>query len=112
VVFGQGRCFKVEFAHFYERRKCRSSNGRIPPMALQCSEIQQLLAAALNDAEIEVLGDGGKYQVTIVSPMFEGLNRVKRQQSIYKVLNSHIQTGAIHAVSMVLHTPQEAAVRN
>jgi acid stress-induced BolA-like protein IbaG/YrbA len=81
-------------------------------MALQCSEIKQLLEAALSGAEIEVLGGEGKYQVTIVSPVFDGLNRVKRQQNVYKVLNSHIQSGAIHAVSMVLNTPQEAAVRS
>jgi acid stress-induced BolA-like protein IbaG/YrbA len=81
-------------------------------MALQCSEIKQLLEGALSGADIEVLGGEGKYQVTIVSPVFEGLNRVKRQQSVYKVLNTHIQSGAIHAVSMVLTTPQEAAAQH
>jgi acid stress-induced BolA-like protein IbaG/YrbA len=81
-------------------------------MALQCSEIKQLLDAALSGADVEVLGGEGKYQVTIVSSVFEGLNRVKRQQSVYKVLNSQIQSGAIHAVSMILNTPQEAAAQN
>ncbi|MDR0781767.1 MAG: BolA/IbaG family iron-sulfur metabolism protein [Pseudomonadales bacterium] len=78
-------------------------------MALQCSEIKQLLENALSGAAIEVAGGDGKYQLSIVSAAFEGLNRVKRQQSIYKVLNAHIQSGAIHAVSMFLTTPQEAA---
>ncbi len=107
-----GEKLGVESAHFSERLSRPSRYRRNPAMALQCSEIKQLLEASLNDAEIEVLGGEGKYQVTIVSSMFEGLNRVKRQQSIYKVLNSHIQTGAIHAVSMILYTPQEAAARN
>ena len=78
-------------------------------MALQCSEIRQLLQSAMTDADIEVAGGEGKYQVTIVSGIFAGLNRVKRQQAVYKVLNPHIASGAIHAVSMILSTPQEAA---
>lgn len=81
-------------------------------MALQCSEIKQLLEQALAGAEIEVMGGEGKYQVLITSTLFDGLNRVKRQQAVYKVLNPHIASGAIHAVSMLLQTPQEAAARN
>ncbi|MDR2212603.1 MAG: BolA/IbaG family iron-sulfur metabolism protein [Pseudomonadales bacterium] len=80
-------------------------------MALQCSDIQRLLEPAFSGASIEVQGGEGKYQVAIVSPAFEGQSRVKRQQSVYKALNAQIQSGAIHAVSMLLSTPQEAAVR-
>jgi acid stress-induced BolA-like protein IbaG/YrbA len=32
---------------------------------------------------------------------------VKRQQTVYRVLNEHISSGAIHAVSMRLLTPNE-----
>jgi acid stress-induced BolA-like protein IbaG/YrbA len=39
--------------------------------------------------------------------VFEGLNAVKRQQAVYKVLNPHISSGAIHAVSMRLSTDAE-----
>jgi acid stress-induced BolA-like protein IbaG/YrbA len=40
--------------------------------------------------------------------IFEGLNAVKRQQTIYKVLNEHISSGAIHAVTMRLSAPSDA----
>jgi acid stress-induced BolA-like protein IbaG/YrbA len=74
-------------------------------------DIARLLTQALPGANIDVQGDGYKYQVNVVSAAFAGLNRVKRQQAIYKVLNEHIQSGAIHAVNMQLQTPEEASSR-
>ena len=78
-------------------------------MAMNNDEIVRLLTDALPGAVIDVQGDGYKYQVTVISSAFTGLNRVKRQQAIYKLLNEHIQSGAIHAVNMQLQTPDEAA---
>ena len=75
---------------------------------MQPSEIEALVAAALPEANISVQGEGGKYMVSVVSETFAGLNAVKRQQSIYRILNPHISSGAIHAVSMELRTPEEA----
>lgn len=77
-------------------------------MAMNNDDIARLLADALPGASIDVQGDGYKYQVTVVASAFAGLNRVKRQQTIYKILNEHIQSGAIHAVNMQLQTPEEA----
>jgi acid stress-induced BolA-like protein IbaG/YrbA len=73
------------------------------------TEIAGMLTAALPDSRISVSGAGGKFEVAVVSPVFDGLNRVKRQQVIYRILDEHIGSGAIHAVSMVLKTPAEAA---
>jgi len=77
-------------------------------MAMPIAEISDLLCAAFPDSTVEVGGAEGKYQVRVVSAAFAGMNRVKRQQSVYKVLNLHIQSGAIHAVNMQLQTPEEA----
>ncbi len=77
-------------------------------MAMGTTEIARLLAASIADASIDVQGGEGKYQVQVVSNVFAGLNRVKRQQLIYRVLNDHIASGAIHAVNMNLKTPEEA----
>jgi len=76
---------------------------------MNSSDISRLLNEALPGAQIAVRGEGGKFEVDIVSSVFEGLNRVKRQQAIYRVLNEHIATGAIHAVSMILKSPAETA---
>ena len=77
-------------------------------MAMPIAEISSLLSAAFPHSTVEVGGAEGKYQVSVVSAAFAGMNRVKRQQSVYKVLNPHIQSGAIHAVNMQLQTPAEA----
>jgi acid stress-induced BolA-like protein IbaG/YrbA len=72
-------------------------------------DIEKLLAETFSDADIKAAGEGGKYQVRIISDAFEGLNAVKRQQSVYRVLNPHIASGAIHAISMQLLTSGESA---
>jgi acid stress-induced BolA-like protein IbaG/YrbA len=76
-------------------------------MAISTSELSLLLTAAFPDAKIAVAGGEGKYQVQIVADEFAGLNRVKRQQAVYKVVNEHIQSGAVHAINMQLQTPTE-----
>jgi acid stress-induced BolA-like protein IbaG/YrbA len=73
------------------------------------ADILSLLETALPEASIDVQGDGYKYQVNVIAGTFVGMSKVKRQQAIYKILNEHIQSGAIHAVNMQLLTPEEAA---
>ena len=74
---------------------------------MEPEQIRQLLIVELPDCEIAVEGGDGKYQVTVIGQVFEGLNAVKRQQKIYKILNDHISSGAIHAVTMRLMTAAE-----
>lgn len=70
--------------------------------------IKSLLVAAFPAAvDIEVTGEGGKFQVTIVSDEFDGLRPVAKQQRVYAPLNEHIASGAIHAVTMRTLTPEE-----
>ncbi len=78
-------------------------------MATDSNQIRQLLEERLPDCEIEVHGEGNKFQVLAIGDVFAGLNAVKRQQKIYQILNPHIATGAIHAVSMRLMTLSEKA---
>ncbi len=74
---------------------------------MDSKEIQQLLSAQLSDCQISVTGDGGKFQVTAIGDVFTGLSAVRRQQRIYQILNEHISSGAIHAVTMQLMSPDE-----
>ena len=53
-------------------------------------------------------GGAGRFEVGLVSPVFEGLNRVKRQQLVYKGLGDAIASGAVHAVTIIAQTPEEA----
>lgn len=79
-------------------------------MAIDSNQIRQLLESQLPGCEIQVQGEGNKFQILAVGEAFSGLNAVKRQQKIYQILNPHIASGAIHAVSMRLMTSSEKAV--
>ena len=71
-------------------------------------DLEKLIASQISECEIHVQGGEGKYHVSIVGDIFDGLNSVKRQQVVYKVLNDQIRSGAIHAVTMQLQTVTES----
>lgn len=70
--------------------------------------LQDLLQSSFPGCSVEVEGSGGKYLVAITGDVFSGLNPVKRQQLVYQHLNAHISSGAVHAVTMRLKTPEES----
>ena len=72
------------------------------------SDIEDLLKSELTGCKINIEGGNGKFNLSITGDVFEGLNAVKRQKMIYKILNAHIQSGAIHAVTMQLQTVAES----
>ncbi|MDP4598992.1 MAG: BolA/IbaG family iron-sulfur metabolism protein [Pseudomonadales bacterium] len=65
------------------------------------------LAAGSRACEVELEANGNKVMVVLVSEVFAGLSRVKRQQLVYKLLDPQISSGEIHAVSMRCLTPAE-----
>lgn len=76
---------------------------------MDATQVQALVAAGIENAEVRVEGGGGKFQVRVIAPAFAGLNRVRRQQLVYACVNEHIASGAIHAVEMQIFTPDEWA---
>lgn len=75
---------------------------------MEASQITELLIKEIPDCQFNVEGGDGKYLVTAVGQVFDGLSAVRRQQTIYKILNEHISSGAIHAVTMKLMTVEES----
>ncbi len=77
-------------------------------MAISAAAIEEMIRNNIDGvAEIKVEEFGNKYQLRVVAEHFSGLNPVKRQQSIYRVLQTYISSGEIHAVSMKLLSPAE-----
>ena len=88
----------------------------------RAARIRALLEAALQPSSLAVEDDsarhaghagaqaGGQthYNVVVVSPRFEGLNRVARHRLVNAALQPEFGTG-LHALSLVLRTPGEAA---
>lgn len=76
---------------------------------MQEQEIRELLESALPETKIDLALEGNKLSLRAVGSIFADLNRVKRQQLVYGVLNEKIASGELHAVSMLCQTPEEAA---
>jgi len=68
--------------------------------------VKQGIAAGLACEHLEVAGDGEHFQALVVSPEFEGRNRVQRHQLVYRALGERMRE-EIHALSMRTLTPQE-----
>ena len=72
--------------------------------------LYKILADAMPNADLKIDGGEGKYYVSVVGSVFEGMALVKRQQFIYQFINDYISSGEIHAVTMQLKTPSEKLV--
>ncbi len=70
-------------------------------------EVQAYLAQGLPCEHLSVEGDGHHFYALIVSPAFAGLNRIQRQQVVYKAMAGRIESGEVHALSMRTFTPEE-----
>lgn len=70
-------------------------------------QIQALIEQHIDTQELRVDGDGSHFQVIVVSDSFSGLNAVKKQQMVYAAVNEHIESGAIHALTIKAYTPAE-----
>ena len=97
-----------------------SNSGPITPAALQ-----RLLVQAFPGAKVSVRDDthlheahnammhhnGGHYRVKIVWAGFTGQSRVVRQRSVQKAVKAAWDAGHIHALTLALLTPEEAATK-
>lgn len=76
---------------------------------MENNEIQSVLMNALSLQEVHVSGDGSHFQVIAVGELFDGMSRVKKQQTVYGPLMEYIADNRIHAVSIKAYTPAEWA---
>ena len=57
---------------------------------MENNEIQSVLMNALSLQEVHVSGDGSHFQVIAVGELFDGMSRVKKQQTVYGPLMEYI----------------------
>lgn len=78
-------------------------------MPMAANEIERLIRAAIPDATIEIrdlAGDGDHYAARVVSRSFEGLNKVKQHQLVYRALGSRMGS-ELHALQLETAVPTE-----
>jgi stress-induced morphogen len=69
---------------------------------MAANEIERLIRAAIPDARIEIrdlAGDGDHYAARVVSRSFEGLNKVKQHQLVYRALGGRMGS-ELHALQL------------
>jgi stress-induced morphogen len=77
-------------------------------MAMEASEIERLINAALPDAVVEIkdlAGDGDHYAATVTSAAFKGKSRVQQHQMVYAALQGNMG-GVLHALALTTTVPQ------
>ena len=63
------------------------------------------VADGIENAEVEVVLDGNRALIAVVSPVFDGLSRVQKQQKVYACIDDFIRDGSLHAVTIRAETP-------
>ncbi len=77
-------------------------------MAMNASEIEALIKAALPDAQItieDLAGDNDHFAATIISEAFRGMSRVRQHQLVYAALKGNMG-GALHALALQTSAPE------
>lgn len=76
-------------------------------MAMQASEIEGLIRAAIPDAIVEITdlaGDGDHYAARVTSESFRGLSRLAQQRTVYAALGERMG-GVLHALQLTTAVP-------
>ena len=76
-------------------------------MPLPATEIKTRIQTVLPDATIHLVdlaGDNDHWQVTVTSPAFTGLSRVKQHKMVYDAIGGDMGT-TLHALSVITKTP-------
>lgn len=70
--------------------------------------ITKVLSKEIEYDKLIVEGSESKYEVKIVSDVFNGKSMIQRHKIIYALLDSYIKTGEIHALTIKAMTISES----
>ena len=72
-------------------------------------DVRVRVEQAIVPSQVQARGDASRMEVIVVSPAFEGVSRVRKQQLVYAAIAELIRDGALHAVTIRAYTPAEHA---
>lgn len=80
-------------------------------MAMQASEIEELIRESFPDAQItitDLAGDGNHYAAEVVDESFRGQARVAQQRAVYAALKGKMDgaQGELHALALTTRVPE------
>lgn len=77
-------------------------------MPMQAKEIEDMIKAAIPDAQVEITdlaGDGDHYAAKVTSETFRGKPRIKQHKSVYDALGGKMG-GVLHALQLTTSVPE------
>jgi stress-induced morphogen len=95
---------------FHPSWRAPKLNGEERAMAMDASQIEQLIKEAMPDATVEIrdlAGDGDHYAAHVTSIAFKGKNRVQQHQLVYAALKGRMG-GELHALALQTSIPEDA----
>ena len=80
-------------------------------MAMQASEIEDLIRATFPAAQItitDLAGDGNHWAAEVIDESFRGQNRVQQQRAVYAALKGKMdgENGQLHALALTTKVPE------
>ena len=63
-------------------------------------EIKKRILDGIPGCQVDVVISGNRAEISVVSESFEQLNRVKRDQEVYRYVKDYISDGTLHAVTV------------
>jgi len=78
--------------------------------AMNPNDLIQRIQHAIPDAIVHPSGEGCSFNLHIISASFADESLIKRHRRVMATLNDLIASGALHAVTLKTHTPDEAHV--
>jgi len=70
-------------------------------------QIAAAVSAAFPGADVDIVVEGNRAVITVVSDAFQGMTRVRKQQAVYACIQQFIADGSLHAVTIRALTPAE-----
>ena len=70
--------------------------------------ITKVISDGINFDNLVVEGSESKFEVQIVSDVFDGKSLIQRHKIIYALLDNYIKTGEIHALTIKAMTLSES----
>ena len=70
-------------------------------------EIQTIIQQHIENSNVFISGEDGKYKGVIVSDYFAPLDKLSRHQAVYSAIKKYILNGEIHALSIATYTCSE-----
>ena len=70
--------------------------------------VSERITRGVEGATVQLSGEDCSFVVTVVSSSFAGKRPLERQRAVLGLFDDELRTGALHALTVIAKTPDEA----